>query len=169
MGASAKTIAGDFPPSSSVTFFRLLLAAASWIFFPTEAEPVKLNFEMSLCDAIADPVSLPPVMNWITPGGKPASAKSGPRANDPKGDFSEALKMNCSVSVFERVCFGRCSTYGVASCQSWSYLPTNIHERRIPRSYSRTDSDRFVPHDLVETIILHIRPAFNLVCPASII
>lgn len=94
IGASAKTIAGDLPPSSSVTLLRLLFAAASWIFFPAFIDPVKLNLDIFLCEAINDPVSAPPVMNCTDPGGKPASAKSGPSASAPSGDFSDALKIN---------------------------------------------------------------------------
>lgn len=54
--ASSKTIAGDFPPSSNVTRFKLLFNASSWIALPTLIEPVKLIFAMLGCDARASPV-----------------------------------------------------------------------------------------------------------------
>lgn len=95
-GASAKTNAGDLPPSSRVTCLRLLLAAASWIFLPTVVDPVKLIFEIFRCDASKSPVEPSPVTNCTTPGGNPASAKRGPSASAPSGDFSDDLKMNWS-------------------------------------------------------------------------
>lgn len=94
IGASLNTIAGDFPPNSSVTFLRLLFAALSCIFLPPAADPVKLILEMNLCAERNEPVDAPPLRNWTTPGGKPASANRGPRASAPSGDFSDDLKMN---------------------------------------------------------------------------
>lgn len=91
--ASSNTRAADFPPSSRVTLFRLLRVAASWTAFPPAMEPVKLILATSMCDANREPVSWAPVRNWTTPGGKPASTKSGARAREPRGDFSEGLKM----------------------------------------------------------------------------
>lgn len=38
---SGQTITGDFPPSSRVTFLRLVYALASIILRPTKVEPVK--------------------------------------------------------------------------------------------------------------------------------
>lgn len=41
--ASSQTMKGDFPPSSKVTDFRLLLAANSRTTFPVTVEPVKAS------------------------------------------------------------------------------------------------------------------------------
>lgn len=41
MSASSHTMKGDFPPSSSVTGFRLLLAASSRTILPVPVDPVK--------------------------------------------------------------------------------------------------------------------------------
>jgi len=94
MAASGNTIAGDLPPSSSVTLLRLLFVAASCTFLPPTIDPVKLTERILWCEAIDEPVTAPPVTNCTTPGGNPASAKRGPSARAPKGDFSEVLKMN---------------------------------------------------------------------------
>ena len=58
MSASANTTFGDLPPSSSVTFFRLPLAA-SMIRLPTAVEPVKAILSTSGCAARASPASPP--------------------------------------------------------------------------------------------------------------
>lgn len=42
--ASSKIMRGDFPPSSSETGFKLLIAAAFIISRPTSVEPVKLTY-----------------------------------------------------------------------------------------------------------------------------
>ena len=39
------TICADFPPNSSVIFFRLLAAAAAIIFLPVRVEPVNATFK----------------------------------------------------------------------------------------------------------------------------
>ena len=54
--ASAKTMFGDLPPSSSVTFFRLP-AAACTISLPTSVEPVNATLSTSGCAASAAPAS----------------------------------------------------------------------------------------------------------------
>lgn len=46
--ASPNTIAGDFPPNSSVTRFMLLFKASSCTAFPPAIEPVKLIFEIAM-------------------------------------------------------------------------------------------------------------------------
>ena len=68
MSASAKTMFGDLPPSSTaaisaagqgddarVTRLRLEAAAAFMIWRPTRVEPVKATFWMSMCSAMAWP------------------------------------------------------------------------------------------------------------------
>ena len=43
--ASSQMIKGDFPPSSKVTGFKLLLAAASIMSLPTSVDPVKATYK----------------------------------------------------------------------------------------------------------------------------
>lgn len=57
---SPNTIAGDFPPNSSVTRFMLLFKASSCTDFPPAIEPVKLIFEIAACDASSAPVGCAP-------------------------------------------------------------------------------------------------------------
>ena len=52
--ASANTIRGDLPPSSSLTSFRLDLAAACNTSLPVLVEPVKLIFLPSLSAILHD-------------------------------------------------------------------------------------------------------------------
>ena len=59
MSASAKTMVGDLPPSSRVTFFRLLWAAEAAMIRPTSVEPVKATLSTSGCDEIAAPAVWP--------------------------------------------------------------------------------------------------------------
>lgn len=56
---SGQTMTGDFPPNSSPTFFKLLLAEYSKIFLPTKVDPVKLIFPIFGCVAKASPASGP--------------------------------------------------------------------------------------------------------------
>ena len=58
MSASSKISTGDFPPSSSVTFFRLP-ADARTISLPTSVDPVKATFSTSGCAVIAAPAVWP--------------------------------------------------------------------------------------------------------------
>src|ERR1700733_12040485 len=77
MSQSSKTILGDLPPSSSVTFFKLLFAAASAILRPTRVLPVKAIFWIPMCSEMAAPTVLPyPTKRLNTPGGKPACTLS---------------------------------------------------------------------------------------------
>ena len=64
--ASSKTSTGDFPPSSSVTFFRL--PAAAWMMArPVSVEPVNETLSTSGCAASAAPASSPvPVTTFTT-------------------------------------------------------------------------------------------------------
>src|ERR1700760_1412932 len=74
MSASSKTMFGDLPPSSRVTFLRLDDAAALRMVRPTTVEPVKATLSTSMCEESAAPATLPkPEMMLMTPGGKPAS------------------------------------------------------------------------------------------------
>jgi len=68
---------GLFPPSSRVSFFRLLAPAAATISLPTSVDPVKATLSTSLCAASAAPaVSPKPGTTLTTPSGTPASAIS---------------------------------------------------------------------------------------------
>jgi hypothetical protein len=58
MSASAKTMLGALPPSSSETFVRLS-AAARAIILPTSVEPVKATLSMPGCEASAAPAVSP--------------------------------------------------------------------------------------------------------------
>ncbi len=74
ISASLKTMFGDFPPNSRVTFFKLDPAAAFMICRPTTVDPVKATLSTSMCEERAAPAILPkPEMMLMTPGGNPAS------------------------------------------------------------------------------------------------
>lgn len=83
---------GLFPPSSRVTFFRLLAAAASMILRPTSVEPVKATFSMCGCLEMATPAVDPsPLTMLTTPGGKPASSIRVHMRNAVKGVNSDGF------------------------------------------------------------------------------
>nr|GMC74390.1 Uncharacterised protein [Ipomoea batatas] len=70
---------GDFPPSSSVTGFRLLFAASSSTILPVSVDPVKASLSTSIWLARAAPAVGPyPDTMFRTPGGRPASWNSFP-------------------------------------------------------------------------------------------
>src|SRR5882762_961091 len=74
--ASGSTMCGDYPPSSSETFF-MLPSAAVVISRPTSVDPVKATLSTPGWEAMAAPTTLPgPVTTLSTPGGKPACATS---------------------------------------------------------------------------------------------
>jgi len=84
-------MAGDLPPSSSETRFRLP-AAALTISLPTSVEPVKATLSTSGCSARAAPaVSPKPVTMFTTPSGKPASIISSPNRMAESGVCSAGL------------------------------------------------------------------------------
>ncbi|MBS1256225.1 MAG: hypothetical protein MAG581_02038 [Deltaproteobacteria bacterium] len=68
--ASSKTINGDLPPSSRVSFLSEF-AVCSRISLPISVEPVKAIFFKSGCFTISEPVSPGPVITFKTPGGSP--------------------------------------------------------------------------------------------------
>jgi hypothetical protein len=74
--ASSKTMFGDFPPSSRLTFARW--SAASFITpMPVCVEPVNATLSTPGWRTRGLPVPSPkPVITLTTPGGKPASSKS---------------------------------------------------------------------------------------------
>ena len=83
---------GLLPPSSRVSFFRLLAPAAATISLPTSVEPVKATLSTSLCAASAAPaVSPKPGTTLTTPSGTPASAISSASRSAVSGVCSAGL------------------------------------------------------------------------------
>ncbi|RYR57386.1 hypothetical protein Ahy_A05g023118 isoform E [Arachis hypogaea] len=76
--ASSKIRRGDFPPNSSETCFKLLLAAACIISRPTSVEPKNYSYQVItlstfMCEDIAAPAVGPnPGTTLSTPSGIPA-------------------------------------------------------------------------------------------------
>ena len=69
---------GDFPPSSSVSFFTVS-AALRMRCLPTSVEPVKLILSTRGWRTSASPTMAPgPARMLSTPGGRPASSASSP-------------------------------------------------------------------------------------------
>jgi hypothetical protein len=84
-------IAGDLPPSSSDTFFRLPVAACT-INLPTSVDPVNATLSTSGCAASAAPaVSPKPVRILTTPSGTPASVINSASRNAVNGGCSAAF------------------------------------------------------------------------------
>ena len=79
--ASAKTICGLLPPSSSVTG-TVCFAAAAWIIEPTLTEPVKDRCCTPACADSAAPASSPsPGTTFSAPAGSPASSAMRAKAS----------------------------------------------------------------------------------------
>lgn len=94
MSASLKTMLGDLPPSSRVTFFRLEEAAAFMIWRPTRVDPVKAILSTSMCEERAAPAILPkPEIMLRTPGRKPASLTKLANTSADSGVCSALLRM----------------------------------------------------------------------------
>ena len=73
--ASANTMFGDFPPSSSVTRFSVS-APLRMIIFPTSFEPVNPTLStLGWATSGAPHVSPKPVRTFRTPAGSPASSR----------------------------------------------------------------------------------------------
>ena len=90
--ASSKTMLGLLPPSSRVSFFRLLAPEAATISLPTSVEPVNATLSTSLWAARAAPaVSPKPGTTFTTPAGTPASAISPARRSAVSGVCSAGL------------------------------------------------------------------------------
>lgn len=90
--ADSHTTIGLFPPNSSVTFFKLLSAAAIEILRPVTTEPVKAILSTSMCRAIASPVVAPsPGTMLSTPAGKPASLARSHSIKAVRGVSSEGF------------------------------------------------------------------------------
>ena len=90
--ASSNTMLGLLPPSSRVSFFRLLAPEAATISLPTSVEPVNATLSTSLWAARAAPaVSPKPGTTFTTPSGMPASAMSPARRSAVSGVCSAGL------------------------------------------------------------------------------
>lgn len=96
---------GDFLPSSSITFLRLLLDAASSILRPGEPDPVNVILRMYGCRAGAFPVSAAPHRNCTTPKGNPAVGISLAIPKKPRGDFSDNLRITVFPTARARAAF----------------------------------------------------------------
>ena len=90
---SSDTSTGLFPPSSSVTLFKFLFVAATWIFLQTATLPVKLILRVFTCEPSATPASAAPPRMLRTPGGTPASMASEPMSRAESGFISLALEI----------------------------------------------------------------------------
>ena len=83
---------GLLPPSSRVSFFRLLAPAACTISLPTSVDPVNATLSTSICMARAAPaVSPKPDTTLTTPSGTPASAMSSASRSAVSGVCSAGL------------------------------------------------------------------------------
>ena len=89
MSASASTICGPFPPSSSTRFFR---PASRATFSPVSTEPVKTTEPTSGCVTSDWPTSPRPCTTLIVPVGKPASCRSSANMFAQSGAYSEGFQ-----------------------------------------------------------------------------
>src|SRR5258707_11713686 len=90
--ASAKNTFGDFPPSSSVTRFRVS-AALFTIILPTVALPVNAILSTPGCATSAAPATSPiPFTTFTTPGGKPTSSSQCANSNAVNGVCSAGFR-----------------------------------------------------------------------------
>ena len=123
--ASANTMLGDLPPSSSET--RLRLSAAAWtISLPTSVEPVNATLSTPGWAAIAAPaVSPKPVTMFTTPAGSPASWISSP-----------------SRSARQRRLLGGLEYDRAAGRERRAELPGGHQQREVPRDDLTDDADR---------------------------
>ena len=87
--ASASTIIGSLPPSSSETGVSVS-AARAITFLPVATDPV--NITKSTSSTSAAPVSPRPVATWKTPSGRPHAASISAISNEVSGVISEGLR-----------------------------------------------------------------------------
>ena len=88
--ASASTIIGSLPPSSSETGVSVS-AAFAMTFLPVAVEPV--NMIMSTSSTSAAPVAPRPVATWKTPSGIPHSRRPSASSSDVSGVISDGLRI----------------------------------------------------------------------------
>ena len=131
--ASAKTMLGDLPPSSSETRFRFPFAAST-IFWPVVCSPVKVTLSTSVCAASGAPaVSPKPVTTLTTPGGNPTSVDQ----------LGEAQRR-------ERRLLGGLEDDGVAGGERRAELVAAHQQREVPGDDRADDADRLAAHVRVE-------------------
>ena len=132
---------GLFPPSSRVSFFRLVAPAASTISLPTSVEPVNATLSTSMSPARAAPAVSPnPGTTLTTPSGTPASAIS-----------------SASRSAVSGVCSAGLSTTQCAGGQRRPELPRRHQQREVPRDDLPDHADRLAQRVGVEVGARHVR------------
>src|SRR5947207_6375073 len=125
MLASLKTMLGDLPPSSRVTFLRLDLAAAWRMDRPVMVEPVKATLSMSMWAAMAAPQVLPkPERTLITPGGKPAFSTRVQANRAERGVCSAVLRTTVLPVATAGPIFHAHITSGKFHGMIWPQTPT---------------------------------------------
>ena len=90
MSASASTIIGSLPPSSSATGVSVC-AARAMTFLPVAVEPV--NMIMSASSTSAEPVAPRPVATWKTFAGRPHCSRPSASSSDVSGVNSDGLRI----------------------------------------------------------------------------
>ena len=127
--ASAKTMFGFLPPSSSATFLTVA-AAAAITRLPVDSPPVNETRSTSGLSVSGAPTSGPPPRTRLaTPAGSPASASSRDQV-DGRG----------------RGQLARLEHERAAGGQRGGDLPGGLQQRVVPRGDQRADADRLV-HD----------------------
>ena len=122
---SGRTIAGDLPPSSSVTRLKLVLAA-SRIARPVWVEPVNAILSTPGCAERSAGLA-------AEPGDDVEHARGQPRLRD---QFAEP-------EGAERGVLRRLQDDRAASCQRWGELHRGQDQRRVPRHDCGNDADGF--------------------------
>ena len=139
--ASSKTMFGLLPPSSSVTFFRLLAPAAATIILPTSVDPVNATLSTSLCAASAAPaVSPKPGTTFTTPSGTPGLGDQ--LAQPHRG---------------QRGLLGRLEHHAVPRRQRRAELPGRHQQREVPRDDLADHADRLAQRVGVPVRARHVR------------
>ena len=126
MSASARTMFGDLPPSSSVTRLSARPAVAP-ISRPTAVEPVKAILSTPGCSTSAAPVAPSPVTTLTTPSGIPASSAE---LAEPQGG--------------QRRLLGGLEDHRAAGRQRRAELPARHQQREVPRDDLAADADRLL-------------------------
>ncbi len=96
---------GDFPPSSSVTRFRVS-APARMMSLPTSFDPVNPTLSTPGCVVSGAPaVSPKPVSTWSTPAGRPASSRIAGSCRQVSGVCSGGLRMKVQPAAIAGATF----------------------------------------------------------------
>src|ERR1700733_15116959 len=121
--ASGKAISAFFPPSSSIT--ALSVSDAAFITArPVGTEPISAIIATSLCEASAEPASLPPGTILNTPGGNMPSVSSARRSGG------------------QRRLFRRLHHYRIAGGEGRARFSGAEHERMVERNDAADDTAR---------------------------